>query len=65
MADGYGYGEKSVAWEEMRKRKKKKKRRRKKRDGLKDETGHSKWGPPCQYIYRNAIENRVMEIENS
>ena len=44
---------------------KKKKRRRKKRDGLKDETGHSKWGPPCQYIYRNAIENRVMEIENS
>ena len=65
MADGYGYGEKRVAWEEMRKRKKKKKRRRNKRDGLKDETGHSKWGPPCQYIYRNAIENRVMEIENS
>ena len=63
MADGYGYGEKRVAWEEMRKRKKTK--RRKKRDGLKDETGHSKWGPPCQYIYRNAIENRVKEIENS
>ena len=42
MADGYGYGEKRVAWEEMRKRKKK--RKRKKRDGLKDETGHSKWG---------------------
>ena len=53
--------ERRVAWEEKRKRKK----RKKKRDGLKDETGHSKWGPPCQYIYENAIENRVMEIENS
>ena len=29
------------------------------------ETGHSKWGPPCQYIYGNAIENRVMETENN
>ena len=59
MADGYG--EKRVAWEEKRKRGKKKKRRRrrrrKKRDGLKDETGHRKWGPPCQYIYGNVIEN--------
>ena len=52
MADGYG--EKRVAWEEKRKRGKK--RKRKKRDGLKDETGHSKWGPPCQYIYRSAIK---------
>ena len=47
-----GYGEKRVALEEKRKRKK----RKKKRDGLKDETGHSKWGPPCQYIYRRAIK---------
>ena len=53
--------ERRVAWKEKRKRKK----RKKKRDGLKDETRHSKWGPPCQYIYGNAIENRVMEIENS
>ena len=53
-----GYEEKRVAWEEKRKRKKKK-------NGLEDETGHSKWGPPCQYIYGNAIKNRVMETENS
>ena len=33
------------------------KKKRKKRDGLKDETGHRKWGPPCQYIYGNAIKN--------
>ena len=39
MADGYG--EKRLAWEEKRKRKKKRKKE-KKRDGLKDETGHSK-----------------------
>ena len=62
MADGYG--EKRLAWEEKRKRKKKRKKE-KKRDGLKDETGHSKQGPPCQYSYENAIENRVMETENS
>ena len=31
MADGYGYGEKRVAWEEMRKRKKKKKKKKEKR----------------------------------
>ena len=29
MEDGYGYGEKRVAWEEMRKRKKKKKKKEK------------------------------------
>ena len=29
MEDGYGYGEKRVAWEEMRKRKKKKEEERK------------------------------------
>ena len=23
------------------------------------------WVPPCSVIYRNAIENRVMETENS
>ena len=45
----------------------KKKKKRKKRDGLKDEraigsqwpgkekTGHRKRGPPCEYIYKNAI----------
>ena len=57
--------ERRVAWKEKRKRKKKKKKKRKKIDGLKDETGHRKWGSPCQYIYGNAIENRVMETENS
>ena len=35
----------------------KKRKKEKKRDGLKDETGHRKWGPPCQYIYGNVIEN--------
>ena len=60
MADGYG--EESGLEREKEEGKKKK---RKKRDGLKDETGHRKWGPPCQYIYGNAIENRVMETENS
>ena len=47
------------------KRKGRGKRKRKKIDGLKDETGHRKWGSPCQYIYGNAIENRVMETENN
>ena len=56
MADEYG--EKRVAQEEKRKRGKKKK-------SYGQETGHSKWGPPCQYIYGNAIENRVMETKNS
>ena len=56
MADGYGE-ESGLEREE--------KEEKKKRDGLKDETRHSKQGPPCQYIYGNAIENRVMEIENN
>ena len=60
MADGYG--EESGLEREKEEGKKKK---RKKRDGLKDETGHRKWGPPCQYIYGNAIKNWVMETENS
>ena len=56
MADGYEE-ESGLGREEGEEKKKK--------DGLKDETGHSKWGPPCQYIYGNAIENRVMETKNS
>ena len=64
--NGRWNGEKKVAWEEKRKRKKKrKKKKEKKRDGLKDETRHNKWGPPCQYIYRNVIENIVMKTKNS
>ena len=59
-----GYGEKRVAWEEKRKRKKKKKKERKEMVQT-NETRQSKWGPPCQYIYGNAIENIVIEIENS
>ena len=59
-----GYGEKRVAWEEKRKRKKKKKKERKEMVQT-NETGQSKWGPPCQYIYGNAIENIVIETENS
>ena len=58
-----GYGEKRVAWEEKRKRKKKKEK--KKEMVQTNETGQSKWGPPCQYIYGNAIENIVIETENS
>ena len=59
-----GYGEKRVAWEEKRKRKKKKKKKRKEMVQT-NETGQSKWEPPCQYIYGNAIENIVIETENS
>ena len=59
-----GYGEKRVAWEEKRKRKKKKRKKRKEMVQT-NETGQSKWGPPCQCIYVNAIENRVIETENS
>ena len=45
-------------------KKKRKKKKEKKRDGLKDETRHNKWGPTCQYIYRNVIENIVMKTKN-
>ena len=58
MADGYEE-ESGLGREEEEEKKKNQ------RDSLKDETGHSKWGPPCQYIYGNAIENRVMETKNS
>ena len=61
MADGYG---EESGLEREKEEEKKKKKKRKKRDG-KDETGHHKWRPSCQYIYGNAIENRVMETENS
>ena len=54
--------ESGLGREEEEEEKKKKKRKEMVQT---NETGQSKWGPPCQYIYVNAIENRVIETENS
>ena len=53
--------ESGLGREEEEEEKKKKKRKEMVQT---NETGQSKWGPPCQYIYGNAIENRVIETEN-